>query len=304
VHPAKREVRFKSPQAVRAGVISCIRAAIDQMGQAVSSTTTDQAMRSMQYDGSGASSPAMGHGGMPRFSSGDFRGSSSTSVPRDVQRMLFSRPGAAEPSVDYGAGDSLNLGHPLAQIHRCYILAQTESGVILVDQHAADERMTYEKLKNQLAGRQVSSQKLLTPEPLHLSGETAAWLHDHHEQLFPFGVELEITGDESFRVCAVPAMLVREPAAELVSELVESCMLMGAVAEGDGRGLGRILERWLGNRACKGSIKSGRLLSHEEQESLLRKMEQTPNIAQCNHGRPTYVTLTLNDLDRLFGRKD
>ncbi len=306
VHPSKREVRFKSPQAVRAGVISCIRAAIDQMGQAVSSTTTDQAMRSMQYGGSGASSPSLGHGGMPRFSSGDFRvsPSSSTSVPGDVQHMLFSQPGVGEPAAKYEAGQSPNLGHPLAQIHRCYILAQTESGVILVDQHAAHERMTYEKLKNQLANKQVSSQKLLTPETLHLSGETAAWLHDFHEQLHPFGVELEITGEETFRVCAVPAMLVREAAAELVTELVESCMLMGAHTEADGRGLGRILERWLGNRACKGSIKSGRLLSHEEQEALLRKMETTPNIAQCNHGRPTYVSLSLNDLDRLFGRTE
>ncbi|OIO73097.1 MAG: DNA mismatch repair protein MutL [Zetaproteobacteria bacterium CG1_02_53_45] len=311
VHPSKREVRFKSPQRVRAAVIACIRAAIDQMGQAVSSTTTHQAMRSMQYGAGNAASPSTGSGSMPRFSSGDFRASSShssssgsSSMPADMQRMLFSRPQVAEPSAEYGSGSGLNLGHPLAQIHRCYILAQTESGVILVDQHAAHERMTYEKLKSQLTGSQVSSQKLLTPEVLHLSGKTAAWLHDCHAQLHPFGVEVEITGEESFRICAVPAMLVREPAAELVTELVESIMLMGADAEADGRGLGRILERWLGNRACKGSIKSGRLLSHEEQEALLRKMEQTPNIAQCNHGRPTYVSLSLNDLDRLFGRKE
>jgi len=304
VHPAKREVRFRSPQAVRAGVIACIRAAIEQMGKAVSSTTTDQAMRSMQYGGGGSVSA----GGMPRFSSGDFRqpsiSSGSTSVPGEVQRMLFSRPGVAEPEMPYGAGQLLNLGYPLAQIHRCYILAQTESGVILVDQHAAHERMTYEKLKKQLSNKQVSSQKLLTPETVQLTGETAAWLHEHSQDLEAFGVELEITGEESFRICAVPAMLVKEPAAELVAELVESCMLMGAKSEADDHGLGRILERWLGNRACKGSIKSGRLLSHEEQEALLREMEQTSNIAQCNHGRPTYVSLSLNDLDRLFGRKE
>jgi len=305
VHPAKREVRFRSPQAVRAGVISCIRAAIEKMGQAVSSTTTDQAMRSMHYGG--PASPSMGHGGMPRFSSGDFRAPSmpagSTSMPKDMQRILFSAAGVSEPGAEYGSGQ-LNLGQPLAQIHRCYILAQTDSGVILVDQHAAHERMTYEKLKTQLAGKKVSSQKLLTPEPLHLSGKVAAWLHDHSEELEPFGVELEISGEESFLIRAVPAMLVREAAGELVAELVQSIMLMGSDAEGDSRGLGRILERWLGNRACKGSIKSGRLLSHEEQEALLREMEQTPNIAQCNHGRPTYVSLSLNDLDRLFGRKE
>jgi len=305
VHPAKREVRFRSPQAVRAGVIACIRAAIEQFGKSVSSTTTHQAMRSMHY-GAGASGSASGS--MPRFSSGDFRGSStsaaSSSIPKDMQRILFSAPGVAEPTGEYGVAGQLHLGHPLAQIHRCYILAQTDSGVILVDQHAAHERMTYEKLKRQLAGQKVSSQKLLTPESLHLTGETAAWLHEYSDDLHPFGVELEITGDESFLIRAVPAMLVREPAGELVAELVQSIMLMGAESEADGRGLGRILERWLGNRACKGSIKSGRLLSADEQEALLREMEVTPNIAQCNHGRPTYVSLSLNDLDRLFGRKE
>jgi len=303
VHPAKREVRFRSPQAVRAGVISCIRAAIEQFGKSVSSTTTDQAMRSMQYGG-GATGAASSGGGMPRFASGDFRPPSSTSMPRDVQSMLFSSPRVAEPASEYGMNGQPDLGHPLAQIHRCYILAQTEAGVILVDQHAAHERMTYEKLKKQLAGKKVSSQKLLTPESLQTDGKTAAWLHEHAEELQPFGVELEISGDELFLIRAVPAMLVREPAVELVAELVESIMLIGADSEADGRGLGRILERWLGNRACKGSIKSGRLLSHEEQEALLREMELTPNIAQCNHGRPTYVSLSLNDLDRLFGRKE
>ncbi|NWF37055.1 DNA mismatch repair endonuclease MutL [Mariprofundus sp. KV] len=305
VHPAKREVRFRSPQAVRAGVIACIRAAIEQFGKSVSSTTSHQAMRSMQY---GAAASGSASGSMPRFSSGDFRGSSastgSSAMPKDMQRILFSAPGVAEPTGEYGVAGQLHLGHPLAQIHRCYILAQTDSGVILVDQHAAHERMTYEKLKRQLAGQKVSSQKLLTPELLHLTGETAAWLHEHSDDLHPFGVELEITGDESFLIRAVPGMLVREPAGELVAELVQSIMLMGAESEADGRGLGRILERWLGNRACKGSIKSGRLLSVDEQEALLREMEVTPNIAQCNHGRPTYVSLSLNDLDRLFGRKE
>lgn len=304
VHPAKREVRFRAPQHVRAGVISCIRAAIDRFGRTVSSTTTDQAMRSMQFaeHGSNEASAAVS---MPRFSSGEYRGvTPSATVPKDVQHLLFSQPAVAEPDVTYGLESQPDLGRPLAQIHSCYILAQTTSGVILVDQHAAHERMTYEKLKKQLAGNKVSSQKLLTPESLQLTGEVAAWLHDHSSELESFGVELEVSGDESFLIRAVPAMLVREPACELVTELIESLMLMGADAESDGRGLGRVLERWLGNRACKGSIKSGRVLSMNEQEALLREMEKTPNIAQCNHGRPTYVTLSLYDLDRLFGRTE
>ncbi|GAV20692.1 DNA mismatch repair protein MutL [Mariprofundus micogutta] len=308
VHPAKREVRFKSPQAVRAGIVACIRAGVERMGQSVSSTTTDQAMLSMHASmpsGGQSSGGSSGVGTMPRFSSGDFRGSMlSSSVSADTQRALFSAPSVAEPGSSYQVDGTLDLGRPLAQIHRCYILSQTENGVILVDQHAAHERMTYEKLKKQLANRTVSSQKLLTPEALHLGSKMAAWLHDNAGELEAFGVEVEMSSDESFRITAVPAMLVKEAAAELVAELVESCMLTGAESEADGRGLGRILERWLGNRACKGSIKSGRLLSHDEQEALLREMERTPNIAQCNHGRPTYVGLSLNDLDRLFGRKE
>jgi len=311
VHPAKREVRFKSPQTVRAGIVSCIRAGIERMGQSVSSTTTDQAMGSMQrgmpsYQGSPAGQGGgLRSGDMPRFSSGNFRPSGqSSSVPDDLQRILFSSPVAGEPEHDYQVEGKLDLGQPLAQVHRCYILTQTNTGVMLVDQHAAHERMTYEKLKKQLIGQSVAMQMLLTPAELSLDGETAAWLHDHAQMLLVFGVEIDICGDELFQIRSVPAMLAAESVTELVIELIEACRLQGVESEAGSSGQARILERWLGNRACKGSIKSGRLLSYEEQESLLRKMEQTPNIAQCNHGRPTYISLSLNDLERLFGRKD
>ncbi|MDQ6969441.1 MAG: DNA mismatch repair endonuclease MutL [Mariprofundus sp.] len=310
VHPAKREVRFKSPQTVRAGVVACIRAAIERMGQAVASTTTHQAMNAMQggmpaASGSNDAGSSQGHGSMPHFSSGDYRPpSSSSAIPADLQRILFSSPDAREPSANYAADGGLDLGQPLAQIHRCYILAQTAAGVILVDQHAAHERMTYEKLKQQLAGKKIATQMLLEPVALSLGAEAVAWLHEHAPLLQPFGIELDVTGDESCCVRSVPAMLSAEPVAELVAELIETCRLIGVDAEAGSSGQARILERWLGNRACKGSIKSGRVISHDEQEALLRKMEQTPNIAQCNHGRPTYISLSLNDLDRLFGRKD
>jgi DNA mismatch repair protein MutL len=230
VHPAKREVRFSAPQRVRSAVIAAIRAAMDRMGGHVSSTTTMQAMHSMQGGGAGighgvagASSPrptsGAGYGGMPRFSSGDFNaGAGYRSLPTepaspDVQHMLFSASQAAEPRGEYHLADTLQLGQPLAQIHRCYILAQTEQGVILVDQHAAHERMTYEKLKRQLATDQVSAQQLLTPEVLHLQGETAAWLQDHFSDLERFGIQLEVKDDECFLIRSVPAMLIKESAA-------------------------------------------------------------------------------------------
>jgi len=309
VHPAKREVRFKSPQMVRSGIVACIRAAIERMGQTVASTTTDQAMHAM---GRPAPLGYQGGGSMPNFSSGGYCSASSAgsaAMPADLQRILFSGGDAREPTADYHIEGRLDLGQPLAQIHRCYILAQTDHGVILVDQHAAHERMTYEKLKQQLidhknTGKQIATQMLLEPVRLDVGAETAAWLHDDHQSLQSFGVEIDVSEDESCCVRSVPAMLSSEPVAELVAELISACRLLGSEAEAGSSGQARVLERWLGNRACKGSIKSGRILSHEEQQALLRKMEETPNIAQCNHGRPTYISLSLNDLDRLFGRKD
>jgi len=288
VHPAKREVRFKSPQTVRAAIVACVRAAIEGMGQTVSSTASEQALGSMRP------------GSLP----GSYRPSSPPSIasPSTLQ-SLFSAPGAREPEGAYQGfqtGDELDLGVPLAQIHRCYILAQTDQGIVLIDQHAAAERISYEKMKLQLNKGELARQMLLSPENWQPGARTAAWLHDNAEALSPFGFEVEARGEEAFVIRSVPAMLRDGAPIELAAELAEAVMSTGVEQEGSGR----ILERWLGNRACKGAIKSGRVLSHEEQEALLRKMEKTPNIAQCNHGRPTYVLLSLSELERLFGRKE
>jgi len=285
VHPAKREVRFKSPQTVRAALVACVRAAIEGMGQTVSSTASEQALGSMR----------------PGLFPGSYRPSSPPSIalPSTLQ-SLFSAPTVHEPEGAYQAGDELDLGVPLAQIHRCYILAQTDQGIVLIDQHAAAERISYEKMKLQLNKGELARQMLLSPENWQPGARTAAWLHDHAKSLSPFGFEVEARGEEAFVIRSAPAMLAGAAPIELVAELTEAVMSTGVEQEGSGR----ILERWLGNRACKGAIKSGRVLSHEEQEALLRKMEKTPNIAQCNHGRPTYVLLSLSELERLFGRKE
>lgn len=304
VHPAKREVRFKSPQTVRAGIVACVRAGIERMGQSVASTTTSRALQSMDsgmkhWPGqAGGSGRTGGNHPLPQATR-----AVGISSPENRQ-LLFSAPQAREPASAYGGEGDPDLGRPLAQLHRCYILTQTDDGVLLIDQHAVHERISYEKLKKQLAEKDVAVQMLLTPEQMPLHGESAAWMHEHAGELTAFGVEVEAAGEELFLVRTVPAMLSGEPVQELVAELIEACMLAGAATEAGRSGLGRILERWLGNRACKGSIKAGRLLSHDEQEGLLREMERTPNIGQCNHGRPTYVRLSLNDLDRLFGRRE
>ncbi len=307
VHPAKREVRFRKPQRVHAAVVSCVRAGIERMGRRVSSETAVEAIRRMRPDAPAAR--AIRAGGA---------GARSTPASRDpaLQRLLWRAPaGAAEPAArDYrteamprdafAAPSAPDLGRPLAQIHRRYILAQTDEGIVLVDQHAAHERITYERLKRELAGGGVSAQPLLVPERWRPGGELAAWLHDHAAGLARFGMMIEPAEDGAFTISGVPAALAGESPVELAEEISRACMLHGVEAEADATGLGRALERWLGNRACKGSIKSGRAMSAEEQEALLREMERTPNIAQCNHGRPTWVRLSLDDLDRLFGRRE
>ncbi|MCF7822062.1 MAG: DNA mismatch repair endonuclease MutL [Mariprofundaceae bacterium] len=296
VHPAKREVRFKSPQSVRAGIVSCVRAAIEMMGQSVSSIPGGQALDSMQR-GSSVPFPAGKSGSFAAISPERIMGSILPSF--ETQNQLFVTQIRESESV-YNLAGPPNLGTPLAQIHSCYILSQSEDGVVLVDQHAAHERITYEKLKSQLDQGKLAEQIMLTPESWEPGLHISAWLHDHAGELALFGVDLDQTGEDSFLIRSVPALLAKESPVELVAELVDACMLIGS----DSEGRGRVLERWLGNRACKGSIKAGRILSIQEQEELLREMEKTPNIAQCNHGRPTYVRLSLNDLDRLFGRKE
>lgn len=306
VHPAKREVRFQSPQKVFAAIVGCVRAGIERMGQSVATTTTYQALDAMRPTSINHQPSYANHSTMPRFQSERAQSyfPSSNRMPSDIQQRLFSSALVAEASSQYTIDQTPDLGQPLAQIHQCYVLAQTSDGVILVDQHAAHERMTYEKLKDQLTGGDVAMQMLLTPEPLTVDATTMAWIEDHDGALDVFAVSLTVSDQQTLLIKSIPAMLGKEPPAEIVAELITSCMLLGVDAEADKTGLGRILERWLGNRACKGSIKAGRTLSHEEQVSLLREMEKTPNIAQCNHGRPTYVKLSLYELDRLFGRKE
>jgi len=283
VHPAKREVRFRSPQKVRAALVSCVRAAIEGMGQVASSTASEQALQSMRPGLPGGPGPG--------------RTPSAGILPSTLHSQFFAAQ-AREPESTYQT--ELDLGVPLAQIHRCYILAQTDTGIVLIDQHAAAERISYEKMKRQLAKSELARQMLLSPENWQPDTRTAAWLCDHAESLSPFGFDIEARGEEIFVIRSVPAMLRDTAPVELAAELTEAVMSIGTEQVGPGR----ILERWLGNRACKGAIKSGRILKHEEQEALLREMERTPNIAQCNHGRPTYVRLSLSDLERLFGRRE
>ncbi len=327
VHPSKREVRFAHPQRVRAAVVACVRNALERHGQQVAAQTSERVLQAARVESSSparvkAREDAVGVDPSISWAAGSmvqakepppvWREKPAPCVRPAVASVFDGRSPSSSMAVVtprriFDAADqeerSLRLGVPLAQIHDRYILSQTHDGVLLIDQHAAHERIRYERMKQELREGGLREQRLLLPVPWQPEAQVAAWLHEHAEELQIFAVDITPEDDERFVVRGVPADLQDEPPQILAEELVDACRLIGSEAEAADGGMGRVLERWLGNRACKSALKAGQALSLEEQRELLRQMEQTPNIAQCNHGRPTYVRLSLQDLDRLFGRK-
>ncbi|RMH53049.1 MAG: DNA mismatch repair endonuclease MutL [Zetaproteobacteria bacterium] len=313
VHPAKREVRFSDPATVRAALIGCVHAALERMGRRGSDTTAQAALAAMRPSAAPVSEHPAPHHTTPRPQQRP--GSSG-----GLGRLLFSPPSTASPApvdevrevpaaspgnapcadgeADLGGEEECDFGLPLAQIHRRYLLTQVTDGILLIDQHAAHERIRYERFKAQMRQASVTSQQLLTPVRWQPQPELAAWLHDHPDALAPFGIGLRAVDDVCFVIDRIPSLLGHLPPEELAEE-VASALRLGNEEDR----LGAALERLLADRACKRAITSGQMLDHEAQRALLQEMARCPNIAQCNHGRPTWIKLTLDDLDRLFGRK-
>ena len=190
------------------------------------------------------------------------------------------------------------LGAARAQLHETYIVAQTRDSVVIVDQHAAHERLVYERLKATLADGGVARQALLIPEVVDLDGDEAAALAEAAPELERLGLALEAFGPGAVLVREVPALLAGGDIKGLVRDLARE-----AVTEGEGSLLKERLEAVCATMACHGSVRAGRRLAPEEMNALLRAMEATPRSGQCNHGRPTYVELKLADIERLFGRR-
>jgi DNA mismatch repair protein MutL len=190
------------------------------------------------------------------------------------------------------------LGAARAQLHETYILAQTRDSVVIVDQHAAHERLVYERMKAMLAQGGVARQGLLIPVVVDLAPEEASALAERAEELAELGLALEPFGAGAVAVREVPALLGETDVQGLVRDLA-------ADIAGDGQGLAlkERLETVCATLACHGSVRAGRRLTPEEMNALLRDMEATPYSGQCNHGRPTYVELKLTDIERLFGRR-
>jgi DNA mismatch repair protein MutL len=288
VHPAKSEVRFRDPGAVRGLIVSALRAALANAGHRASTTVANATLGAMQPEKTEARVYQMDG---PQMSRGPaYR-------PNGFADMAPDMSGRVEMIEDFKAQEDHPLGAARAQVHENYIIAQTDTGIVIVDGHAAHERLVYEKLKTQMAQNGVAAQALLIPEIIEMSDSDAAQLLAVADDLTRFGLTIEPFGGGAIAVRETPAIL---------GEVNAQAMLRDILDELDDQGSSTLvqekLEAILSRVACHGSIRTGRRMRGEEMNALLREMEQTPRSGQCNHGRPTYVELKLSDIERLFGR--
>jgi DNA mismatch repair protein MutL len=284
VHPAKAEVRFRDPALVRGLVIGALKRALAEHGHR--SAAADSATLGALRPGQSLRPPGLAEAG-------------AAWRPELLQSALtMGAPSArAEPDAPSEAAEH-PLGAARAQLHRSWIVAETEASLILVDQHAAHERIVYERLKSELRGGAVRRQALLLPEVVELDAADCERLLARLPQLAELGLVLEPFGPGAVLVRELPALLGHIAAAELVRDLAAD------LADGpEAAGLEEALESVLAGVACHGSVRAGRRLSVEEMNALLRQMEATPFSGQCNHGRPTYIELRREDVERLFGRR-
>jgi DNA mismatch repair protein MutL len=294
VHPAKTEVRFRNAGLVRALIVHALKDGLAREGRRTAANSDGAVLASFR--------PAFA----PR-SNWDWRRSPAYPVAGGAA-AAFAEPGQAAfevgaPSADVRfeqAPDLLDrpLGAARTQIHETYIVSQTRDGLIVVDQHAAHERIVYERLKASLARSGVQRQMLLIPEIVELDEATVEQLLARAEELASFGLAIESFGPGAVAVRETPSLLGKANAAGLLRDLAEH------MAEWDeALPLERRLLHVAATMACHGSVRAGRILKPEEMNALLREMEDTPNSGQCNHGRPTYVELKLSDIEKLFGRR-
>jgi len=289
VHPAKAEVRFREAGLVRGLIVGALRNALAAAGHRASSTVATAAVAAFRPAGHIPFAPPRQFAFPP----------ASPSLAFAEAGNKFLRPiEGTEPATATAQPEGAPLGTARAQLHGTYILAETANGIVLVDQHAAHERLVYERMKDALAANGVARQVLLLPEVVELDEAAAARLAARAEELGEFGLVLEPFGPGAVVVREVPALLPGVDVAALVRDLANE------LAEwGDALALKERIETVCGTLACHTSVRAGRRLSPVEMDALLRQMEATPNSGQCNHGRPTYVALDLADIERLFGRR-
>ncbi|MCB1494557.1 MAG: DNA mismatch repair endonuclease MutL [Bauldia sp.] len=298
VHPAKADVRFRDSGLVRGLIVGAIRQAFAAGGLRSSSTAATAAIAAFRPLDRAAAYRAPSWT-PPRVSSGN--AALATGFAEESQAVF---DGADQPSADIpqAGPEPLDVARPLgaarAQIHENYIVAQTTDGLVIVDQHAAHERLVYERLKHGLDDNGIPSQILLIPEVVDLAPEDVDRIVDRAAELAELGLVVERFGPGAIAVRETPSMLGAVDAGALVRDLAAEIAEWDRVV-----GLRDRLDRIAATMACYGSVRSGRRLKAEEMDALLREMEATPNASECNHGRPTYIELKLTDIERLFGRR-
>ncbi len=293
VHPSKAEVRFRNPASARSLIVSGVRSVLAGAGHRASSTVADAALGAMRTES----------GGPPRIY--QMESSSRSALPRQQPRPdpLFEDPATVSARVEdvqpavVDEASAYPLGAARAQVHENYIIAQTGDGIVIVDQHAAHERLVYEKLKEQMAGQRVASQALLIPEIVEMPEESASLLLEAADDLARLGLVVERFGGNALAVRETPAILGVVDAAAMLHDVLDELTDLG-----DSEAVQVRIDAVLSRMACHGSVRSGRRMGADDMNALLREMEATPHSGQCNHGRPTYVELKLKDIERLFGR--
>ena len=296
VHPAKSEVRFRDPGVARGLIVSALRHALAEAGHRASSTVANATLGAMRPE-TPQPGPARVYQ-MDRPSPAARQAAYQAQAPgfAEVTRDYSGSVVEPAPAVEAPAGD-LPLGAARGQVHENYIIAQTADGMVIVDQHAAHERLVYEKLKTQMAENGVAAQALLIPEIVELSDGDCARLMAVADDLSRLGLTLEPFGGGAVAVRETPAILGEVDARAMILDILDEL-----VDQGESQTVQVRIEAILSRVACHGSVRSGRRMRAEEMNALLREMEATPHSGQCNHGRPTYVELKLSDIERLFGR--
>jgi DNA mismatch repair protein MutL len=302
VHPAKAEVRFRDPGLVRGLIIGALRHALAGAGHRASTTVAGQALGSFRTDFRPGPPVGFSAAGFSAWRSGgwtptvDLPGLAGVSARAEP---AFAHDGpATRVQAEEEPADAFPLGAARAQVHGTYIVAQTRDGVVIVDQHAAHERLVYETMKAQLAAGGVARQALLLPEVVELDPAEAERIGARAAELAGLGLVIEPFGPGAVLVRETPALLGETDAAALVRDIADDLAEHGAALA-----LAERLAEVCSTMACHGSVRAGRRLNAAEMNALLRQMEATPHSGQCNHGRPTYVELKLADIERLFGRR-
>ena len=300
VHPAKTEVRFRDPALIRGMIVSGLRRALDEAGHRSVQRPPDSALAMWQ-----AESVAAPLASVPVAD--DWASSAPEARVMERQSLFAPRPGFTAPPPLARAEPAFSappevrqypMGVARGQVAKTYIVAEAEDGLVLVDQHAAHERLVLERIRAALTGGRVASQAMLIPEVVELDEPACDRLEARAEELAEFGLDLERFGPTAMLVRSTPALLGQSDPKGLVADLADELAAFDQALS-----LRERLDHVAATMACHGSVRAGRILSVAEMNALLREMEVTPHSGQCNHGRPTWVKLQHGDIEKLFGRK-